>query len=153
LAEVPRLLRERCASQRGVYRGEWLGDLWQRPGVEGSGDFIARGWDECVAALDRLDAAMAAPDRYQDPCLRTGEGWVAEEALATALHCALLFPDDPVGALRRAAVTSGDSDSIACLTGAFVGAAHAMAGWPAGWRERIEYRDQLEQLAAVRPYG
>ena len=31
----------------------------------------------------------------------------------------LLFVDEPVTAIRRAACTSGDSDSIACLAGAF----------------------------------
>jgi ADP-ribosylglycohydrolase len=52
-----------------------------------------------------------------------------------------------VNALRRAAVTSGDSDSIACLTGAFAGA-HLGAGcWPREWTERIEYREQLVWLA------
>ncbi|MFJ6674135.1 ADP-ribosylglycohydrolase family protein [Actinosynnema sp. NPDC091369] len=97
----------------------------------------ARGWDECAAALDVL--AAAAPDRDADPCLAAGAGWVAEEAPATALHCFLLFRDDPVAALSRAATTSGDSDSIACLTGAFAGATHGFDAWPAEWAERIEH--------------
>jgi ADP-ribosylglycohydrolase len=145
LADVPGLLRERCASQRRVYHGDWLADLWQRPGATTPEDFIARGWDECSAALDRLDTAPY--DRATDPCLVTGEGWIAEEALVTALYCALLYPDEPVAGLRRAAVTSGDSDSIACLTGSFVGAVHGMAGWPTDWVGRIEYAADLEGLA------
>lgn len=146
LAELPALLRRRCVEQHFVYRDDWLGDLWERPGETTPDDFIARGWDECVAALDRLDAALLAPDHDTDPCEATGAGWVAEEALATGLLCALLFPDDPVSALRRAATTSGDSDSIACLTGAFLGAAHGMAAWPDEWVGRIEYADQLATL-------
>ncbi len=146
LRDVPSLLRLHCARQRLVYRDDWLGDLWERPGATTPDEFIARGWDECRAALDRLDAALAAPDRDGDPCDATGEGWVAEEAMATGLLCALLFPDDPVGALGRAATTSGDSDSIACLTGAFLGAAHGMAAWPDDWAEQIEYADQLAAL-------
>lgn len=138
LADVPGLLRARCASRRGVYHADWLGTLGDRA-------FIAQGWDECTAALDRLDAAPY--DRNADPCLATGAGWVAEEALVTGLYCALLYPDDPVAALRRAAVTSGDSDSIACLTGAFHGAAHGTAAWPADWRTRIEYAAELDALA------
>jgi ADP-ribosylglycohydrolase len=145
LANVPGILRERCTSQRDIYHGEWLGDLWQRPGATTPEDFIARGWDECAEALARLDTAPY--DRTTDPCLATGEGWIAEEALVTALYCALLYPDDPVHALRRAAVTSGDSDSIACLAGAFLGAAYGMAAWPAEWAARIEYADQLATLA------
>lgn len=53
-------------------------------------EFIARGWDECLSVLDRLDAALVTPNRDADPCLATGEGWVAEEALATGLLCFFL---------------------------------------------------------------
>jgi len=101
LADVPARLRERCREQRTEYREDWLGDLWERPGATTPDDFIARGWDECLSALNRLEGALLLPDRNADPCLATGAGWVAEEALATGLHCALLFPDDPVAALRR----------------------------------------------------
>lgn len=149
LPQLPAALRDRCHDQRTVYRTEWLGDLWQRPGTDSPTEFIARGWDECLSVLDRLDAALVRPDRTSDPCLATGEGWIAEEALATALLCALLFPDAPVAALGRAAATSGDSDSIACLTGAVLGAAHGMSAWPAAWRHRIEYADQLTFLGRL----
>lgn len=149
LAEVPALLRARATGQRGVYREEWLGDLWERPGASTPDEFIDQGWAECLAVLDRLDAALAAPDRAADPCLATGAGWIAEEALATALYCALLFPDDPVAALARAAASSGDSDSIAALAGAFLGAALGMPAWPDGWHTRIEYAEQLRAFGAA----
>jgi ADP-ribosylglycohydrolase len=174
-ADLPAALRERCHAQRTVYHERWLEDLWQQsaapgpsfrgatPGPPGSGSgdprsagaplrspdpqtFIARGWDECLAVLDRLDAALARADRDADPCEITGAGWVAEEALATGLLCFLLFPDDPVSAIRRGAASSGDSDSIACLAGAFAGAHLGMAAWPAGWAERVEYADDLARI-------
>ena len=145
-ADLPRWLRQYAQSQRTMYHADWLGTLWQRPGITSPEQFIARGWDECLGVLDRLDAALAHPDRTSDPCLATGAGWVAEEAFATGLLCFLLFPDDPLAAIRRAAVSSGDSDSIACLTGAFAGAAHGLAAWPQEWVQRIEYRERLERL-------
>ncbi|MFI7518477.1 ADP-ribosylglycohydrolase family protein [Micromonospora globbae] len=148
LADLPGLLTDRAREQRTTYRGDWLGDLWQRPGATSPEDFIARGWDECLDALGRLDAALAGPDDAGDPCRLTGEGWIAEEALATALLCALWHADDPVGALARGATTAGDSDSIAALAGAFVGAAYGMSAWPDGWSDRIEYADQLTALGA-----
>jgi ADP-ribosylglycohydrolase len=145
-ADLPAALRERCATQRTTYHSDWLGDLWQKSDWTSPRDFIAVGWDECVGALDDLAAALAAPDRDRDPCDVTGEGWIAEEALVTALHCYLLFPDEPVSALARGATTAGDSDSIACLAGAFLGAAHGFDVWPAEWAQRIEYRDDLDRF-------
>jgi ADP-ribosylglycohydrolase len=148
IASVATRLRSYAISQRTIYHTHWLGNLWQRPGVPSPEEFIARGWDECLAILDRLDVALAADDRTTDPCHYTGEGWVAEEAFATGLLCFLLHPDDPVAALQRAAVTAGDSDSIACLTGAFAEASHGLAVWPEVWIDRIEYRDRLSSVAA-----
>ncbi|MFC9230716.1 ADP-ribosylglycohydrolase family protein [Streptomyces decoyicus] len=145
-AELPALLRTYAHAHRTVYREDWLGDLWRRGQAPSAADFTARGWDECLGVLDRLDAALAAPDREADPCLATGAGWIAEEALATGLLCFLLFPDEPLTALRRAACTSGDSDSIACLTGAFAGARLGAGAWPEEWTARIEYRDELLAL-------
>ena len=146
---LPRRAREYARSQRTVYHADWLGTLWQRPFETSPAEFIARGWDECLGVLDRLDMALEQADRAADPCLITGEGWVAEEAFATGLLCFLLFPDDPQSALRRAAVSSGDSDSIACLAGAFAGARHGLAAWPQDWLKRIEYRDRLARLGAA----
>lgn len=146
--DVPGALRERAMRQREVYHEAWLGDLWQRSHDASPEQFIARGWDECLAALARLDAALLVGDRQADPCDATGEGWVAEEALATALLCFLLFPQDPAAIVRRAAVTCGDSDSIAALAGAFAGAASGMDAFPPGWRERIEYADRLQAVTA-----
>ncbi|WP_243707908.1 ADP-ribosylglycohydrolase family protein [Micromonospora sp. KC606] len=149
LAQLPALLTARAREQRRVYRGDWLGDLWRRPGVDSPAEFMAQGWDECLHALHRLDLALGRPDDGDDPCRHTGEGWVAEEALATALLCALRHPDDPVTALARGATTAGDSDSIAALAGAFLGAVHGMGAWPTGWPTRIEYADQLTALGAT----
>jgi ADP-ribosylglycohydrolase len=149
-ADLVPALRDRCREQREVYQGAWLGDdLWRVPGRESPEDFISRGWAECADVLDRLAAALVRPDREADPCRATGEGWIAEEALATALLSFLMFPDEPVRALGRAAATSGDSDSIAALAGAFAGAHLGLAAFPAEWAERIEYRDRLARAGGA----
>jgi ADP-ribosylglycohydrolase len=148
-SDLPTVLRDYAQSQRRVYHADWLGDLWQRPMVTSPEQFIGRGWDECLGVLDRLDTALARMDRTGDPCRVTGAGWIAEEAFATSLLCFLMYPDDPVAAIRRAAVSSGDSDSIACLTGAFAGAHLGLAAWPVEWAERIEYRERLAALGTA----
>ncbi len=148
-ADLPAALHEHCHAQRDTYRHEWLGELWSRAHDPDPGHFITRGWNETLAALGRLDAALAHPDRRADPCQATGAGWIAEEALATALLCFLLYPDNPVTALGRAAATSGDSDSIACLTGALAGATHGIDGWPTEWAHRIEYDSELARISTA----
>ncbi|WP_405738439.1 ADP-ribosylglycohydrolase family protein [Streptomyces sp. NBC_00028] len=143
------LLRSYAIENRTRYHERWLGDLWTRSQDPSAEHFIARGWDECLEILDRLRDAVRTVSPETDPCLATGEGWIAEEALATGLLCFLLFVDEPVTALRRAACTSGDSDSIACLTGAFAGAYHGVDAWPVEWADRIEYQSELATLGAL----
>lgn len=142
-------LRSYAYENRTRYHERWLGDLWTYAHDASPETFVARGWDECLAVLERLAAALRTPSPETDPCLATGDGWIAEEALATALLCFLLFPGEPVTALRRAACTRGDSDSIACLAGAFAGAHLGAEAWPARWAERIEYRGELLALGAL----
>ncbi|MFE0173858.1 ADP-ribosylglycohydrolase family protein [Streptomyces sp. NPDC059002] len=143
------LLRSYAYENRETYHERWLGELWTRDGAATPEAFIARGWDECLDVLGRVQEALRSPSPETDPCLATGEGWIAEEAFATGLLCFLMFVDEPVTALRRAACTSGDSDSIACLTGAFAGAHLGAGAWPAQWTDRIEHRDELLAFGAL----
>ncbi|GAA4246693.1 ADP-ribosylglycohydrolase family protein [Dactylosporangium darangshiense] len=150
VAELPAALRARCESQREVYRGDWLGDeLWRRPKVESPAQFISTGWDECLEVLTGLEDAVRYVGPDADPCAAGGAGWVAEEALATAVYCVLLHPDSPVDAIARGAASSGDSDSIASLAGGFAGAVHGAGAWPSEWFERIEYRYDLDRYSAA----
>ncbi|MFE9768979.1 ADP-ribosylglycohydrolase family protein [Streptomyces sp. NPDC005808] len=142
-------LRSYAYENRHNYHSRWLGDLWTRGQDPTAEHFIGRGWDECLEILDHLRHALRTVSPETDPCLATGGGWVAEEALATGLLCFLMFVDEPLTALRRAACTSGDSDSIACLTGAFAGAYHGSDAWPTAWADRIEYQGDLMSLGAL----
>lgn len=143
------LLRSYAYENRTRYHERWLGDLWTRSQDPTPEHFITRGWDECLGVLDRVQDAVRTVSPETDPCLATGEGWIAEEAMAGGLLCFLWFVDEPLTALRRAACTSGDSDSIACLTGAFAGAYLGADAWPAAWADRIEYRGDLLTLGAL----
>ncbi|MEU3077124.1 ADP-ribosylglycohydrolase family protein [Streptomyces laurentii] len=141
-------LRSYAYDHRSHYREEWLGDLWTRSQDPDPLHFIRRGWDECLAVLERLDAVQRTADPEIDPCTYTGDGWIAEEALATGLLAFLLFPDEPLTALRRAACTRGDSDSIAALAGAFAGAHLGADAWPGAWADPIEHGPELRSLGA-----
>ncbi|MET9774230.1 ADP-ribosylglycohydrolase family protein [Streptomyces sp. NPDC006367] len=144
---LPRL-RHYARAARRTYHGDWLGDLALRAGAADPAAFIAHGWDETLACLDTVAHALAHPDPERDPCEVAGAGWVAEEALAVALYCFLLFPDEPVAVVRRAAFSSGDSDSVAALAGAFAGAWKGGAAWPGDWVRVLEYHDRVRPLVA-----
>jgi hypothetical protein len=99
--------------------------------------------------LDRLDAALARPDRDNRPVPghRPGLGGGGGAGDRAALRAAV--PGRPGVGAGRAATTDGDSDSIACLTGAFHGAAHGMDAWPPEWAGRIEHGPELAALGAL----
>ncbi|MFB7408941.1 ADP-ribosylglycohydrolase family protein [Streptomyces sp. NPDC056202] len=142
-------LRSYAYENRSRYHEHWLGNLWTRSQDPSARHFVERGWDECLAVLERLDAVQRTADPELDPCTYTGDGWIAEEALATGLLSFLLFPEEPLTVLRRAACTRGDSDSIAALAGAFAGAHLGADAWPKEWEERVEYRSDLLTFGAL----
>lgn len=62
-------------------------------------------------------------------------GWAADEALAAAVYIFLRHPDNLHEALIEAVNTPGDSDSIATITGALVG---ARTGWKSFLQKKID---------------
>lgn len=87
-------------------------------------------WGDEIAAMDHI-----------------GQGWTGEEAVALALYCVIRYPDDYVACVRRAANSSGDSDSIACIAGGIMGARLGLDAIPAAWIARCEHREALHDLA------
>jgi ADP-ribosylglycohydrolase len=57
-------------------------------------------------------------------------------------------PDSVGAALLEGANASGDSDSIATLAGALLGARHGIRALPADWVRDVERSQQLLALAA-----
>ena len=134
-----------CKSQLGMYHADYLKNIWQRPGIISKEDFINRGWEDCLLVLQRVKSGLLNQDKIEDPCDTTGEGWIAEEAFGTALLCFLMYPNDSKKVLIRAVNTRGDSDSLACIAGAFVGAYNGIDSFPEDWVNRIEYKKELNE--------
>src|SRR5690606_32842060 len=76
-----------------------------------------------------------------------GGGWVAEEALAIALYCALVAEGDFAAGVRLAVNHSGDSDSTGAIAGNLLGVMLGEEAIPAAWLRELELRDVIEQIA------
>jgi ADP-ribosylglycohydrolase len=126
---------------------------------------LARGSDlagAAAAAVSRLDgrpegqqvsqaltaALRSAAERPGDLQALTalGEGWVADEALAMALYCALSAGSFRSGVLL-AANHGGDSDSTAAICGNLLGADLGLAAIDAGLLDDLEGRAVIEEMA------
>ncbi|MEN3538102.1 ADP-ribosylglycohydrolase family protein [Microbispora sp. ZYX-F-249] len=94
------------------------------------------------AALDLASAGAPSAEKVEG----LGGGWVAEEALAIAVYCALTAPDART-ALLLAVNHSGDSDSTGAICGNILGARHGAGAFPAEWAAAVEGRDTITSVA------
>lgn len=76
-----------------------------------------------------------------------GEGWVAEEALAISLYCALRFKEDFSAGVLAAINHSGDSDSTGAITGNILGVIHGIKGIPEKWITNLKYVHILREIS------
>lgn len=74
-------------------------------------------------------------------------GWAAHEAIAAGAYVFSRHPDDPRAAILEAANTPGDSDSIATIAGALLGAHLGLEALPAVWVSEVERSNELLALA------
>ncbi|WP_405084888.1 ADP-ribosylglycohydrolase family protein [Microbispora sp. NBC_01389] len=104
------------------------------------------GHEETAGAL-RAAVHLAADSRRPtaEKVESLGAGWVAEEALAIAVYCALAEPD-PREALLLAVNHSGDSDSTGAVCGNILGARHGLRALPADWLDAVEGRSTIVEL-------
>jgi ADP-ribosyl-[dinitrogen reductase] hydrolase len=99
--------------------------------------------------LSAFDAArtMARQGEMPDKAIPVlGEGWVAEEALAISLYCALSAQSLEDGVVMAVNIT-GDSDSTGAITGNLLGALYGVAVIPGRWLDSLELKKVIEAMA------
>ncbi len=107
-----------------------------------------RGHEETTTALRAavdLAAAGGAPTAEKAESL--GAGWIAEEALAIAVYCALARTKDMAEALLLSVNHSGDSDSTGAICGNLLGARYGDVQLPPSWLVLTEGRGVIAELA------
>ncbi|WP_443066123.1 ADP-ribosylglycohydrolase family protein [Streptomyces sp. NBC_00523] len=114
-------------------------------------DLLARhrGHEETTAALRAAVDLSAANGPSAEKVESLGQGWVAEEALAIAVYCALVLPEpgQVAEALLLSVNHSGDSDSTGAVCGNLLGAHHGDTRLPPHWLVLTEGRGVIAEVA------
>ncbi len=76
-----------------------------------------------------------------------GGGWVAEETVAIAIYCSLVYFDNFEKAMIASVNHSGDSDSTGAVTGNILGAAIGYEALPRFYKENLELHDVILHIA------
>jgi ADP-ribosylglycohydrolase len=92
----------------------------------------------------KYETYLTAPET-DDICEYLGLGKIAEEALILAVAAFDKYRNEPLKTLTDLAHSEGDSDSIAAIGGAFIGAYYGFNVFPAEWENLLE-PDYLTQL-------
>ncbi|HOF94776.1 MAG TPA: ADP-ribosylglycohydrolase family protein [Clostridia bacterium] len=104
------------------------------------------GYEETEEAiLDALELSVSSV-QPEEAIRKLGKGFIAEQALAIALYCALK-ESDPYKALLISVNHSGDSDSTGSICGNILGAMHGIESVPEEWVKKLEMSDFILSLA------
>ena len=104
------------------------------------------GYEETLNALERAQRVARSRLPHEQAIRELGEGWVAEEALAISIYCALVaktFEDGVILAVNH----GGDSDSTGSITGNLLGAMFGDAAIPRRWMAEVELREVIALVA------
>lgn len=105
------------------------------------------GHEETLDALNQAKRFSNSELLHQEAIKQIGEGWVAEEALAIAVYCALVAESFEQGVIL-AVNHDGDSDTTGAIAGNILGALNGTQVIPERWLESLELREVIEAVAS-----
>ena len=133
--------------QRILDTGHWSAEL-----VLEAIEHLIGPWNQGGTVSESLRAAVAWAARGEDwldeEMIPPGDGgWRSGSALGLAVAAALRWSSNLELAVEKAARIKGDSDSVACLTGALLGAAGGVDAIPSHWLETLPQHREIRSLA------
>ena len=96
--------------------------------------------------LNRIPALLGQPDKAKI-IVEMGNGVEAFNSVPTAIYSFLTQPDSFAQAVLYAVSLGGDADTIGAMTGAISGAYLGLESIPSNWRNKLENRRYIEELA------
>ncbi len=104
-------------------------------------------WDQHTAAMMARAQREAEAGDPPEKVLEYLQAWAAHEAIAAACYLLARNPEDLRTGLLEGANSPGDSDSIATLIGALLGARLGVDALPSEWVRDVERSETLDLLA------
>ncbi|MBX3116226.1 MAG: ADP-ribosylglycohydrolase family protein [Cryobacterium sp.] len=109
------------------------------------GNWVAGGGVPERIELALMLADSSRPRDSADAIIRLlGTSLATQESVPAAIGIAACYPDDPFGACLAAAASGGDSDTIAAMAGAILGAVHGVEAFPADAVELVRSVNKLD---------
>lgn len=102
--------------------------------------------EETLRAVQLAEDLADSNLPHDEAITQLGLGWIAEEALAISIYCALVARNFKHGVIL-AVNHDGDSDSTGSITGNLLGAMHGIKAIPSEWLEPLELREVITELA------
>lgn len=90
-------------------------------------------WDDEASRIDMAVAQMVSENTETNK-----PGFIAVDAAAIAVWMFLRHRDQPIEALVRTIALGGDTDTLACIVGAMVGAYAGVGWWADNWWTKLE---------------
>jgi poly(ADP-ribose) glycohydrolase ARH3 len=97
--------------------------------------------------LGRLEELLNKKASPSEVVQGLGNGIEAFNSVPTAIYSFLAFPGSFRDAVLWAVGLGGDADTIGAMTGAIAGALHGANAIPSDWLEKLEKKQELEELA------
>jgi len=104
--------------------------------------------EECVEAINTALRLVRDQNPTPNTVENIGEGWIAEEALAISIYCALCYENDFTQGVLLAVNHGGDSDSTGAITGNILGALLGKNAIPNEWLDELELRNVIEEISS-----
>jgi len=80
---------------------------------------------------------------------KLGTSYLVDETVPSAFYCFSRYFDEPEKAIIEAVNSGGDTDSIACITGALCGACHGIDAFPDRWIMGLDNREIVEHIGLM----
>ena len=101
---------------------------------------------ETLTAIQQARTLAHSATPPYEAIQQLGEGWIAEEALAISIYCAIAAQDFEDGIIM-AVNHDGDSDSTGAIAGHLLALLHGYDDIPKYWLESVELKTVIEAMA------